>query len=73
MEQRETHQSHCGILLGETLWKILFHSGQSSLIRPVCNLARDFPYFLPSTAPNSLQVVIAAMKLKDAYSLEGRL
>ena len=24
-------------------------------------------------APKSLQVVIAAMKLKDAYSLEGRL
>ena len=24
-------------------------------------------------APNSLQMVIAAMKLKDAYSLEGKL
>ena len=24
-------------------------------------------------APNSLQIVIAAMKLKDAYSLEGKL
>ena len=23
--------------------------------------------------PNSLQIVIAAMKLKDAYSLEGKL
>ena len=30
----------------------------------------DF-YFLE--APESLQVVIAAMKLKDAYSLEGKL
>ena len=38
MEQRETHQSHCGILLGETPWKILSHSGQSSLIQPECNL-----------------------------------
>ena len=28
-------------------------------------------YFL--WAPNSLQMVIAAMKLKDAYSLEGKL
>ena len=26
-----------------------------------------------SGAPNSLQMVIAAMKLKDAYSLEGKL
>ena len=30
----------------------------------------DF-YFL--LAPKSLQIVIAAMKLKDAYSLEGKL
>ena len=30
----------------------------------------DFKFFL---APRSLQMVIAAMKLKDAYSLEGKL
>ena len=30
----------------------------------------DFIFFL---APKSLQIVIAAMKLKDAYSLEGKL
>ena len=30
----------------------------------------DFFFFL---APKSLQIVIAAMKLKDAYSLEGKL
>ena len=30
----------------------------------------DFIYFL---APKSLQMVIAAMKLKDAYSLEEKL
>ena len=30
----------------------------------------DFLYFL---APKSLQMVTAAMKLKDAYSLEGKL
>ena len=30
----------------------------------------DFGVFL---APKSLQMVIAAMKLKDAYSLEGKL
>ena len=29
-----------------------------------------FTYFL---VPKSLQIVIAAMKLKDAYSLEGKL
>ena len=29
----------------------------------------DFPYW----APKSLQMVTAAMKLKDAYSLEGKL
>ena len=29
--------------------------------------------FLGGGAPKSLQVVIAAMKLKDAYSLEGKL
>ena len=31
---------------------------------------RDFIFFW---APKSLQMVIAAMKLKDAYSLEGKL
>ena len=31
---------------------------------------RDFIFF---GAPKSLQMVIAAMKLKDAYSLEGKL
>ena len=30
----------------------------------------DFVFFW---APKSLQMVIAAMKLKDAYSLEGKL
>ena len=30
----------------------------------------DFIFFL---APKSLQMVIVAMKLKDAYSLEGKL
>ena len=29
--------------------------------------------FIFSGAPKSLQMVIAAMKLKDAYSLEGKL
>ena len=32
----------------------------------------DFFFFLRG-APKSLQMVIAAMKLKDAYSLEGKL
>ena len=31
--------------------------------------ASDFTFW----APKSLQMVIAAMKLKDAYSLEGKL
>ena len=31
---------------------------------------RDFYFFWP---PKSLQIVTAAMKLKDAYSLEGKL
>ena len=31
---------------------------------------RDFFFFL---APKSLQMVIAAMKLKDTYTLEGKL
>ena len=29
--------------------------------------------FLYSSTPKSLQMVMAAMKLKDAYSLEGKL
>ena len=29
--------------------------------------------FIGGGAPKSLQMVIAAMKLKDAYSLEGKL
>ena len=32
-------------------------------------IARDFIFL----APKSLQVVIAAIKLKDTYSLEGKL
>ena len=30
-------------------------------------------YFFVGGAPKSLQMVTAAMKLKDAYSLEGKL
>ena len=33
----------------------------------------DFIFFWGGGAPKSLQLVIAAMKLKDAYSLEGKL
>ena len=33
----------------------------------------DFFFFFGGGAPKSLQMVIAAMKLKDAYSLEGKL
>ena len=32
-----------------------------------------FLFFFWGDAPKSLQMVIAAMKLKDAYSLEGKL
>ena len=32
----------------------------------------DFIFFF-FLAPKSLQIVIAAMKLKDAYSLEGKI
>ena len=32
-------------------------------------IVSDFKFY----APKSLQMVIAAMKLKDAYSLEGKL
>ena len=33
----------------------------------------DFIFFWGEGAPKSLQMVTAAMKLKDAYSLEGKL
>ena len=33
----------------------------------------DFFFFWGGGAPKSLQMVIAAMKLKDAYSTEGKL
>ena len=33
----------------------------------------DFIFFCGGAAPKSLQMVIAAMKLKDTYSLEGKL
>ena len=33
----------------------------------------DFIYLFIFLAPKSLQRIIAAMKLKDAYSLEGKL
>ena len=33
----------------------------------------DFIFFFWGGAPKSLQMVTAAMKLKDAYSLEGKL
>ena len=38
--------------------------------RETVETVSDFIYFL---APKSLQMVIAAMKLKDSYSLEGKL
>ena len=38
--------------------------------RETVETVSDFIYFW---APKSLQMVIAAMKLKDAYSLEGKL
>jgi len=38
--------------------------------RETVEIVSDFIFFL---APKSLQMVIAAMKLKDAYSLEGKL
>ena len=48
-----------------------------SFIHPSTHLLKDFglKILLNSilTAPKSLQMVIAAMKLKDAYSLEGNL
>ena len=34
---------------------------------------RDFIWWGSAGAPKSLQMVTAAMKLKDAYSLEGKL
>ena len=33
----------------------------------------DFIFFWGGGAPKSMQMVTAAMKLKDAYSLEGKL
>ena len=44
-----------------TLWQI---DGETM------EIVADFYFFW---APKSLQMVIAAMKLKDAYSLEGKL
>ena len=44
-----------------TSWEIDGETGET---------VSDFFFFL---APKSLQMVIAAMKLKDAYSLEGKL
>ena len=38
--------------------------------RETMKIVRDFIF---GGAPKSLQIVIAAMKLKDAYSLEGKL
>ena len=37
--------------------------------REIVETVADFTFW----APKSLQMVIAAMKLKDAYSLEGKL
>ena len=36
-------------------------------------IAKDFIFFFFFLAPKSLQMVTAVMKLKDAYSLEGKL
>lgn len=69
MEQRETHQSHCGILLGVTPWKILSHSGQSSLIQR----ARDFAYSLLSMAPPSWKVTCYPSRSPTPIPLPGTL
>ena len=47
------------------VWKLSFHD-----IPPSLSLKKNLMIY---TAPKSLQMVIAAMKLKDAYSLEGKL
>ena len=38
-----------------------------------CDHSHEIKRYLFFGAPKSLQMVIAAMKLKDAYSLEGKL
>ena len=43
--------------------------------KPHSGLSKNIKSFILNSlgAPKSLQMVIAAMKLKDAYSLEGKL
>ena len=42
-------------------------------IEEIGETVADFIYLFIYLAPKLLQMVIAAMKLKDAYSLEGKL
>ena len=55
------------------LEKVSFHSNpkerQWEIDGETVETVSDFMFW----APKSLQMVIAAMKLKDAYSLEGKL
>ena len=47
-----------------TFWEIDGETGET---------VSDFTFFLGGGAPKSLQMVTAAMKLKDAYSLKEKL
>ena len=48
--------------------------GKISLILSIWReIYLELPHFIFGGAPKSLQMVTAAMKLKDAYSLEGKL
>ena len=54
----------------------LFHAGIMPAVNPGISVSRvggDAQKTLFFWAPKSLQMVTAAMKLKDAYSLEGKL
>ena len=51
----------------------LRNQSHSSLQQKIKYLGINLPKTLFFGDPKSLQMVIAAMKLKDAYSLEGKL
>ena len=62
----------CYIGVGEFLWESSLDYGNTTkweIDGETMETVADFIFW----APKSLQMVITAMKLKDAYSLEGKL
>ena len=71
----EEESEKVGLKLNIQKTKIMAYGPITSwqIVRETVEIVADFIFFFWGGAPKSLQMVTAAMKLKDAYFLEGKL